>query len=209
MARKRTTKHRGSRQAGAGAKAHRRSRAPAREAVAPDPAPLALDPIDHRCDLPELPASSLVASRPAEFARLRMVFLACIANGWTHRHALRHTGLQWDWINRERQTDAAFKTAYDAAVVSGREFNSTQLEDEGYRRALFGREQGVYFEGKRVGTERVPSDRLLERMLQSRPDGDKFAERISLKTIDAPPAPTSMAEWEALAERQRQRKAQS
>lgn len=202
MAHHRRTTSRRKGQAGAGAKARRRSRAPTRE---DDVQPLVFEPVDPRSEPPELDAPDPLAQRPAHYEQRRDAFLALIEAGWTHRHALRRTGLQWEWINRDRQHDAAFKARYEAAVAAGREWCQLQAEDEAYRRALHGRVVGVWHGGVQVGEERLPSDRLLERVLQSRPDGDRFAERVAVQSIDVPPPPKTMAEWEVLAAQQRAR----
>ena len=87
-----------------------------------------------------------------EFARIGSVSAACRAAGLARRTVYR-------W----RETDADFRTRWDAA----RNRAGERIRDAAMERALGGEERPVWRDGRIVGHELVPDNRLLWKLVQA------------------------------------------
>lgn len=104
-----------------------------------------------------LPADS---TRPqqTEFTRDKQVaFLSALANGGAVRRAVRAAGIAHQTAYRMRRASAAFRLAWDAALLAAR----AVAEDVLASRAIEGVEKQVFYHGEAVATRRRYSDRLL------------------------------------------------
>lgn len=102
---------------------------------------------------------------PAISDKQREILLASLANGLTLKDAVEAAGIS----NRRRvlelrHADPAFAEAYDQAWEDGTDV----MRAEARRRAVDGVEEAIVSAGKILGSQKVYSDRLLERMLASR-----------------------------------------
>ncbi len=95
---------------------------------------------------------------------LPMISSACAAAGINRTTA---------W--RRRQADEDFAAAWDDAMEEGVD----RVEQEAFRRAVEGWEQGVWHQGEQVGTERRYSDALLALILKGRRKS-VYADRTEL-----------------------------
>ena len=87
-----------------------------------------------------------------EFARTGSVSTACRAAGLARRTV-------YNW----RDADADFRRRWDAA----RERGAGRLSDEAMRRAMIGDEVPLWHDGRIVGHESMPDNRVLWKLLQA------------------------------------------
>lgn len=93
-----------------------------------------------------------------EAMRMRQaLFAAAYVDSFDRGTALRVAGITHHTYGKWR-TDPAFRALCDAADAQIRE----RVAGEVYRRAVIGVEQGIWHQGRLVGTERKYSDRMLE-----------------------------------------------
>lgn len=92
----------------------------------------------------------------------------------------------YDWLRDDAEYQVAFNRAQDMV--------GDMLEDEAKRRAI-GYEEDVFFQGKKVGTRKVYSDRLLEFLLKgAKPD--KYKDRVQQETVDMGPGAMNWEDYE-------------
>lgn len=115
------------------------------------------------------------------------VFLDGLAEGMTPQGAAVRARIHRSVAYRWRETDQAFREAWERAYAAGTEF----FEEEAKRRAILGTEEPVWYQGKQVGTVRKPSDRLMELMLKARAP-EKYRERVDIQHSAAPMSPAEL-----------------
>ena len=115
--------------------------------------------------------------------RPREAFLAALSQGLSVTGAGERAGLARSTVYGWRETDEAFRQAWDHALEAG----SDRLEDEAFRRAYHGVAEPVVSHGKLVrGDDGLPltiqrySDTLMCLLLKGR-RGEKFRERQDIK----------------------------
>lgn len=103
-------------------------------------------------------------------------FIAALAESGNVTEACRHAKMSRTGAYQRRERDKAFGALWDEAV----EISTDLLEKEARRRAVTGWDEPVFHDGKKVGSIRKYSDRMLEILLKGhRPE--KFRERVDLK----------------------------
>ena len=96
-------------------------------------------------------------------------YKSCEAHGFNYQTVLDRMK------EREKADDHRWRALWDNSVERYRD----DLEDEARRRAFEGTEEGVWYKGEMVGTERRYSDRLMEVLLRGeRPH--KFRDNVKL-----------------------------
>ena len=115
-------------------------------------------------------------------------FLTAVAAGSTPTGAARKAGIHRATVYRWRDSDPAFRDAWDAAHSA----KVDRLEDSVLERAMLGVLEDVYYQGQVVGQRRVFSDRLAELVLKAeRPD--KYRERVDHTVTAVPLSPEELA----------------
>ena len=134
-----------------------------------------------------------VVGRPPSgtFTRARepeaSVFLAALAEGHSPTGAARLARISRSQVTHWRDTDPVFAECWAQAYQAGTEF----MEEEAHRRAVFGTEEPVWYQGVQVGTVRKPSDRLMELMLKARAP-EKYRERVDVQHTAVPLSPEQL-----------------
>lgn len=105
-----------------------------------------------------------MAARTKVTPKRRRQFLELLGEGHSVKHAAAAIHISRQEMYRQRESDAAFAAAWDAAVDEGTDV----LEQEARRRAVEGVAQPIYHLGKIVGTVHEYSDALLKFLLQAR-----------------------------------------
>lgn len=113
------------------------------------------------------------------------IFLAALRQVPIIRHACEAASIERTTAWRARQTDEDFADAWDHAIEEGID----RAEQEAFRRAVAGWEQGVWHQGALVGTETRYSDQLLTLMLKGRRKS-VYADRTELTGADGGPMRT-------------------
>lgn len=116
--------------------------------------------------LPALSGRSPTRKRyPAIDERAKEILLASIASGLTLKDAVEAAGISdRRRVLELRHADPAFASAYESAWETGTDV----MRAEAKRRAVDGVEEAIVSAGKILGSQKVYSDRLLERLLASR-----------------------------------------
>ena len=78
------------------------------------------------------------------------------------------------WLKEDR---------YRMAFAKAKEMAVDVLEDEAVRRAVLGDERDIYYKGKKVGTVKNYSDRLLALLLKANKP-DKYKDRVENQVVD-------------------------
>jgi lambda repressor-like predicted transcriptional regulator len=110
----------------------------------------------------------------------REVVLAALRHGWSLSHAAREAGESPSTVRKWRAASETFARAVADAIEEGTDL----LEDVAMHRAMHGHERPLMYQGRQVGTEHVPSDRLAELMLRSRRP-DRYRDRATLEVTDS------------------------
>lgn len=110
------------------------------------------------------------------------VFLEGLRTVPVIRQACQAAGVDRSTAWRARQADEAFAEAWDLALEEGID----RAEQEAFRRAVAGWEQGVWHQGTLVGTETRYSDALLSLVLKGRRKS-VYADRTELTGGDGGP----------------------
>lgn len=100
------------------------------------------------------------------------LFLEAYAACRNISHACRTVGVSAAAVNYRRKNDPAFKAAFEMA----QDMAFQRMEDEAYRRAVFGVEKVKYHQGIPIGVEREYSDTLMQMLLKAG-DPDKYKDR--------------------------------
>ncbi|GMW01479.1 MAG: hypothetical protein AMXMBFR84_26160 [Candidatus Hydrogenedentota bacterium] len=101
-------------------------------------------------------------------------FLKLIAAGWSCHKAVLKVGISRGTVYNHRESDPAFAKAWDEAYAISTEL----LEEEAYRRAVYGVKKPVWQGGELMGHIQEYSDTLMVIMLKSRKP-EKYRERVS------------------------------
>lgn len=113
---------------------------------------------------------------PRVRARVKEIFVRKLAEVGNVSEACRAAKISRNCAYEWREADGDFKKLWDEAV----DVSVDALEQEARRRAVQGVLEPVYQGGKKVGSIRKYSDRMLEILLKGhRPE--KFRERVDLK----------------------------
>lgn len=120
-----------------------------------------------------------MASKPIDW---KTVFLEALRNVPVIRQACESAGVDRSTAWRARQADEDFADAWDHALEEGID----RAEQEAFRRAVQGYEQGVWHQGVQVGTETRYSDQLLSLVLKGRRKS-VYADRTELTGADGGP----------------------
>jgi hypothetical protein len=102
-----------------------------------------------------------MAAKPIDW---KVVFLEALRTVPVIRQACEAAGVDRTTAWRARQADEGFADAWDHALEAGID----GAEQEAFRRAVQGWEQGVWHQGVLVGTERRHSDAMLSLVLKGR-----------------------------------------
>lgn len=113
------------------------------------------------------------------------IFLRALREVPVIRHACEAASIDRTTAWRHRQSDEDFAEAWDHALEEGID----RAEQEAFRRAVQGWEQGVWHQGVQVGTETRYSDALLSLMLKGRRKS-VYADRTELTGADGGPMRT-------------------
>lgn len=105
----------------------------------------------------------------------RSAFLEALRTVPVIRQACEAAGVERTTAWRARQADEAFAEAWDHAIEEGID----RAEQEAFRRAVQGWDQGVWHQGVLVGTERRYSDAMLSLVLKGRRKS-VYADRTEL-----------------------------
>ncbi len=90
-------------------------------------------------------------------------FFAALSKAPNITQACEIAGIAPSYVYQERKKNPEFAEKFELAMSLGIQ----ACEDEAMRRAFKGVEKGVYYQGKQVGVEYEPSDRLAEFMLKA------------------------------------------
>jgi hypothetical protein len=122
---------------------------------------------------------ALIPSRYAEtlpedvVTRRKEMILQYLAEGWSARHACEMAGCTPPTLRNYRQADPG----YDEQVAEAIEMGTDALEDTALKRARFGVDKPVFYQGEVVGSVREYSDTLLIFLLKGRRP-EKYTERM-------------------------------
>lgn len=138
--------------------------------------------------------------KPEDMEVVMAMFLEAYAACGSISHAAKIVGITPSSVYYRRKNDPAFKAAFESA----QEMATHRMEDEAYRRAVFGVEKTKYHQGIPVGVEREYSDSLLQMLLKAN-DPDKYKERQKIehegeiKSVHTlvVPATQTVDEWQA------------
>lgn len=93
-------------------------------------------------------------------------FLSALLECCIHYEALERCGMAWGLIGYWEQLSPGFRGLY-AVVLRLLDARRVQnLRDAAYKRATKGKAVGVWFNGKRVGEEQEPSDKMADLLLR-------------------------------------------
>lgn len=120
-----------------------------------------------------------MASKPIDW---KTVFLEALRNVPVIRQACESAGVDRSTAWRARQADEDFADQWDHALEEGID----RAEQEAFRRAVQGYEQGVWHQGVQVGTETRYSDAMLSLVLKGRRKS-VYADRTELTGADGGP----------------------
>lgn len=108
--------------------------------------------------------------------RRRERFLAALREQPNVTRAARAVNVTRRATYNWREADEQFAQEWDDAIQEG----CDRLEEEAWRRAHDGVEEGVYYQGDKVDTVRRYSDRLMERLLEAhRPERFRHRHELS------------------------------
>lgn len=122
---------------------------------------------------------SVMAPKPIDW---KPVFLEALRTVPVIKHACTAAGIDRSTAWRARQADEAFADEWDHALEEGVD----HAEQEAFRRAVQGWEQGVWHQGVQVGSETRYSDSLLALVLKGRRK-QVYADRTELTGADGGP----------------------
>lgn len=105
-------------------------------------------------------------------AKRKQIVLQHLAEGWSLRHAAEQAGITPPTVAHYRKMDLEF----DELMAEAIEMGTDALEDEALRRAKFGVDKPVFYQGEEVGYVREYSDSLLQFLLKARRP-EKYTER--------------------------------
>lgn len=115
----------------------------------------------------------------------KQVYLSALRRGLTHSEAAAEAGAGHRTVYHWRKN-----AEFEEDIIDAYETGTALFEAECRRRALHGILKPIYQGGRRVGTVREFSDRLLELKLRSRAP-DRYRERVSQEVTGANGGPVT------------------
>lgn len=105
-------------------------------------------------------------------------FLNALAEYGTISKAAEATGVTRQAHYFWKQQDKAYEIAY----LRAQEMGNARIEEEAWRRGVYGDERPVFYKGKKVGTVKHYSDAILALLLKGAYP-DKYKDRVEQETV--------------------------